>query len=643
LLVLTCFLGTEPVRAEPTLDPLRLVPEQAEILVHAPRPTAIADAITQFPWFRQLQELQAIQELYDSTNVRRFQQLVAHFEKKLGVRWPEALDKLAGGGAVLASRFTGGQPAPVLLVVQGRDAALTAKFWTLSLELMEAELKRQEAKEAIEKKKHREVEYVQIGSGFFACVVDAAFLQSNNEKALQLAIDLHCDGDRRSIRHETTLQEARKLLPRDPLAMVWVSLKPAHASPNAKEVFAVPNKQPQLIVFFGHLLDLAKRSQFVATGLYREEEGFRLTMRLPAGRDGMADHLGAFFPPPGEVATLPLLEPKGVLYSTSYYFNLGKFWELRNKILDEQQLKQLEEFEKNSGRFLLGNRLGVLVEQAGGLQRFVVANQQSPVYKTKPNQPIPAFALVLAPEEPEPFAKAADGLLRASALLALTQVRLKLEEVKHGDVKIVSYRFPETEKLRGDGENFRFNFSPSFAAVGDQFLVASTFDLCRELCDAIAKEGSRPRGPAATAARLNRELAACEREITAAINKLAVTKDPDERGKMIATLTKFEDERKALAARLKELGAAKLDPVPEAPRVESSRFYMTGLTEALRLGEDQLIAQTILNQALSPEEARKQVQVFLDLLRQLGNVGTETALDARQFRVDLFLQAPAKK
>jgi hypothetical protein len=206
----------------------------------------------------------------------------------------------------------------------------------------------------------------------------------------------------------------------------------------------------------------------------------------------MPVQLDTLLPPAGEPGSRPLLMPQGVLYSTSYFMNLGQLWANRAKLLNEQQLKKLEEVEKKSGLFLAGTRMSQLLTEAGPYQRVVVAHQAKNSYQTTPGQYFPAFALVLEMRQPESFSKRVDTVLRGAALLATTQVPLKLVEEKHGERRIVGYRFLEDRKFKGDSNGIRFNFSPCFVAVGNQLVVSSSLELCRELVDLLEKEAAGP-------------------------------------------------------------------------------------------------------------------------------------------------------
>ena len=50
-----------------------------------------------------------------------------------------------------------------------------------------------------------------------------------------------------------------------------------------------PRNNIPLTVLFAGYLDVVRRAEFVALGLYEQKDGFSLSVRMPAGRDGMAD------------------------------------------------------------------------------------------------------------------------------------------------------------------------------------------------------------------------------------------------------------------------------------------------------------------------------------------------------------------
>ena len=94
-----------------------------------------------------------------------------------------------------------------------------------------------------------------------------------------------------------------------------------------------------------------------------------------------------------------------------------------------------------------------------------------------------------------------ESALRAAALAASLQggFKLTLAEEKHGDYHIVGWRFPVNVSVASDAGNIRFNFSPCFVRVRDQFVFCSTLELCHQLVDLLDKESKQPptKGPLA--------------------------------------------------------------------------------------------------------------------------------------------------
>jgi hypothetical protein len=500
----TLTLGMASVRAEtpnPEMppSPLRLLPDRADLLIQAPQPHRLVEALTTETLFKPLQQFAPVREFFDSTNVRRFTQLVAYFEKELGLPWPQLLDRLAGRGMVLGVQF-GPSPAPVLLVVEGEDAQLVQQFFQLGLKVLAQELARQEAKDKLIKESYKEYTTVRLGVKFHAAVAGSALFLSNSEKALHAGLDCHHTGGKGSMVEVPGMREAAQLLPPQPLVSLWLNMTKLRQSPGAKAAYkAPPRDDPVLTIGFGPYLNLLGRTPFVCAGVYRDKAGFLATVRTPCGREDMGADRFLHLPLASAPGSRPLLKPKNVLYSESKYFNIANVWKERAALFNEKQVQQLEQFENKVAPFLVGARLSKLLMQAGPYYRFVAVHQAGIAYKTTPKISLPAFALVWELREPEALGKSLETILRGVALLAGGKADLRLIEEQYQGCKLVGYRFPEDRPLLGDVYDLRFNFTPCFTRVGDQFVVSSTLDLCRELVDLLRQEGGAPsRGQAAT-------------------------------------------------------------------------------------------------------------------------------------------------
>ena len=128
----------------------------------------IVEAVLSLDYIKDLQKLDAYKEVLDSTQIRRFFQMVSWFERELGASWPELLDRLGGGGAALATKL--GDNSPALLVVQGTDEKALHKFAMLLLSVIEQEQERQGSKERPVKSTYKDVPTVRIGKRRPVCL-----------------------------------------------------------------------------------------------------------------------------------------------------------------------------------------------------------------------------------------------------------------------------------------------------------------------------------------------------------------------------------------------------------------------------------------------------------------------------------------
>src|SRR5215212_7671852 len=132
-LALFVVLGglTPPARLA-AADPLDCMPPAAQLVLVSDNPRNFAEAVTGLEAFQRAQKLPQYRGVYDSAAVQRAFRLLAMAEKELGAKWPELLDQLAGDGVALGLQF-GNDPAPAMIVLQGKDEEQVKKATDLAL------------------------------------------------------------------------------------------------------------------------------------------------------------------------------------------------------------------------------------------------------------------------------------------------------------------------------------------------------------------------------------------------------------------------------------------------------------------------------------------------------------------------------
>ncbi len=517
-------------------DPLDCVPPSAQIVLVSDSPQKLVEAVTGLEAFQKAQRLPQYRTIYDSATAKRAFQLLAMFEKELGAKWPDLLDQLAGNGVALGLQFAD-DPAPVILVLQGKDEAQVKKAMELVLKTVEDEFARQGAKDVVKRSKLPGADVVQVGD-LRAARVGATVLISNNETTLKAGIALAT-----ADRAENQVHKARRasftLLPKDPLAWLWLDLVSVKQSKASKDFFDATRQDFLQTLVVGGTIDCVKRADFVAVGMYKEPTGFRLAVRIPAGRGEFPPEYQLHVPPKDEPGSLPLLEPPGTIYTHSLHLDVGFLWKNRAKLLNDEIRGQLEKAEKDVSKVLPGSvRLGELLEMWGPHHRIVVANHDTPPYKKQPGQKLPAFGYVATGRDPK-FAKSIEPALRSATLIASLQFDLKISEHKHDGTTIVAYRFPENKELADDPDGLRFNFEPCFAIVGAELVVATTVELCKKLITELKSPQKGKSSPAVIRGKFS---------ATGAADTLAALPEPFITDAILSRGIGLDDARKEVAA-----------------------------------------------------------------------------------------------
>jgi hypothetical protein len=524
-------------------DLLRLVPKDSTFVWVVDKPREFVEAVASVPQLAVARNFPQVRAAYETGSAKQFFQLLDYFESELGAKWPELLDKFAGGGFALAFDIRQ-EPAPTLIVLRGTDAAASEKALGILAKIVE-----DDGQAKVARSTHHGVEVLAFGKDLHVARVGPVVYAANKPEALDAGLALAESKDvKGSVAGNPTAAAARTAVGPGPLAWVWLDFAAVKQTQKAKDFFDNTRKDLFQTLVFGGTADALRRSDYVAVGLNKTPTGFGLTVSVPAKRAELPKELAIHVPPAGTPGSLPLLEPPGVVYSQSLYLDLAKLWTDRKTIITPEVLTQIEKAEKDISRILPGTTLGALLEQSGPYHRVVFAHTGEKLYRTESGQPIPVPGYVMSVRDPK-FGQSLDAVLRGAAFLAGTQVGgMKQADLDFDGVKVNSYTFVE-KPLPADPDGVRFNFAPCYATVGDSFVVAGSPGMMKSLITELKK----PSTPGHPAVWRNRTYAAGGSAFLSAHPDPAITETVLSQGVGLAEAKKQVAE---LAAWLGTLGTA---------------------------------------------------------------------------------------
>ena len=438
-----------------------------------------------------------------ATLTPRFQQLrqgIDYLESRLDTDWQSGLEKLLGGGVILAATPTGAS----LLVVDSRDAKLLGRLHDVARQFAETQSGKKSESNRVKSSQHQGVTVWSFGPNDYHAVVGSRLMVSNRREMLLAALALRSAGGKGSLGQSAAYQQAMAAAgSRVPVRMFVDLAVLRQRTPLGKALEREEN--PMAALLFGGLADVLRQSQWLALSL--DVQGPRLLLEATAeGRASSAQGAAAFaWPHDPAQGAMPLLSVPRQLASLSFYRDLHGFYAAKDKLFPERT-SGLIFFENMMGIFFSGRDLTeeVLAETLPEI-RFVVASQQYDSVVGTPQVQLPAFAAVFRLKNPAKFREVAEeAWQKAVGLVNITrgqkgQPGLVIDRAEHrGQKYSVAYFSAAGIEDKKQIPTY-YNFRPALALAGDRLILSSTDALARDLIDALRKEADDRVPPVAGA------------------------------------------------------------------------------------------------------------------------------------------------
>ncbi len=497
------------VAAQPA--PRELVSPNSVVLVEINRPLDLIDAPLCRDIWELLQETNGVKQWLSSPEIEKFRQAGRFVEKSLGVDWRTGIDRLTAGGIVfgVAPPKAGAEPAVTAVVTADSEQTLKQFIEAVQAEIHRAASARavtatdgEKAKSGarpssdIETTSYRSFVCNRVGNGHFS-LVGRQLLASNSREGLEAALDrLAGTATGKPFDPPASLRLVDDL-GKPPMVLATVNLKLLKDDPKAKLPLTLPANDPGPVVLLGGYLDLLRRADFAAAGIFVSGLSPELRIRVPAGTDGAFTGLGGYFASERTESAPLLLRPPGTIFTAGWFRDYRKLWDARSELLNPDLVQKLE--AANSKAQSEGAKVGLadLVQMLGPHFRSVAARPQETPYNVKLEERLPAFALVISVRDEAGFRERV--LTGIDSLLWVGVASANLGEIRLSDyrgAKINTLRFSEKPEFVDSDKRVLFNFTPSYSLTRGELIVGSTIEIVRNLIDELDRQAAAPEAAA---------------------------------------------------------------------------------------------------------------------------------------------------
>lgn len=260
----------------------------------------------------------------------------------------------------------------------------------------------------------------------------------------------------------------------------------------------LPDKldNPLASLLLGGVMAYASQAEFATAALDLTDSSFALQAFVPGSPQTIASAQQTLLPPEHAREDVHL---NSQLAGFSLIRDWAKWYEQRESLMIERLLPEFDKFETGLATFLPGKdfRTDVLPLFSQRLQ-VVSAPQSYAHLEGRPGVKLPAVAVLIELEKPDE----ASDLLQMVFQTITAVVNLNAGQEKrtpwvmssetYRDVQISFAKYLQQPK--GADLPVAFNFQPSAARFGNQFILATSQELCRQVIDVLKSPAeARPK------------------------------------------------------------------------------------------------------------------------------------------------------
>ena len=469
----------------------QLLPETTVGYVEITDTAAIMTALYDHPLSLHIQEMEAWKTATKTEQYRAFLTGRKFFEIQIGSDWRPAIEGIIAGGIYAAfDAATEG----VVILIRTKDEATAENFRLKILELTQLN-------EATNGKAepYRDVKIYKTDKNSGAAVVGNWIVVTNNgelgkgvlDRLLEessLAPDAEVSG---TLSANAQFKATYAKRSADSQAWAYGNIQAVRDAGGAKKLFDGKAENPLVELFVGGIQSVLQHAPFVTADLKVANSGVSLQLTTPCQDGWIPEERQYYFGTNTEGSAPVLPGVPDTLMTLATYRDVSQMWLRAGDLFDEQMNDKLAEAESGLSTIFAGRDFGE--EVLGAIQPqigFIVARESFKNVTPVPALKLPAFALVLKlrdaenmrPELRRTFQSVIGFLNIVGAMEGRPQLELDME--KSGNVDLVTSRYvPEKKDKDSTTADMIFNFSPSAAFSGDQFVLSSTAALARLLAE----------------------------------------------------------------------------------------------------------------------------------------------------------------
>lgn len=576
-LALTLFPSAmvDRANAEELSDAQSWLPSTTVMYAEVTEPGELLDLLLEHPLREKIEALDGVVEAKKQKPYRDLQTAVNLIESQLDMSWPEILKGFSGDGLVAAV------DAPSQAVVIGfySDGSDTPdRFLKSLIDLSALDATANGRAAPVREAQYRDIKVWRAGEARFTRIGRWTWI-TNKDDFGKAMIDAYLDGRDDSLATSSNFQAALESRS-EADAWAYVDMVAIRSLPNYEEI---PEKtdNPAAELLIGGFLDLAKNIPYLSMSIDLESDRIAASVQSPMNEEWRSEPREYWWGSDESGAAPQSLKLDNVITQVQFYRDISEMWLRAGDLFVDQTIDQLDQADSTlstlfSGADFAEDILGAFAPEG----HLVISRQEFPDAEYAPDIKLPSFAVVFSLDDPKKMQPQLKRIFQS--LIGFLNVAGAMNGQPQLDLNM------ESE----DGVQIT---SGSYVVPDEDDRVTEGLPIQYNFSPSIGF--SENRCVISSTLDLAKQILSAETEVT--------TGSPDSPEQIVNTQ-----------------GQVSFEP----------------LQQVLSDNQSQLIAQTILDDGKSPEEAERDIETLIDLIGWIDSLEFDFSHDESTAEVRMELK-----
>jgi hypothetical protein len=288
-----------------------------------------------------------------------------------------------------------------VVIARARDEKVLTKIRDVLVSLARDDAKNKKNPEPFEEVPYRDITIYKTKDGGFATVGPWLIIGNNKDLAKQV-IDTLLDDKKGGLSEEPGFVAARKAVAGTPTIWAYTNIKAIRDAGVAPKAYSGKADDPGGELLVGGVLEALKSADYSVTTLNFGRDGLSLGVSLPCVTADISEHREYFFGPKGGGQAAALPKLDGMLFGLTSYRDISQMWLRAGDLFDEGMNEKLAQADSQLATLFSGKDFGEDILGAFAPQvQLIMTRQAFAADGLQPSIKLPAFAIAFDMKEPE--------------------------------------------------------------------------------------------------------------------------------------------------------------------------------------------------------------------------------------------------